>query len=140
MPRSPVAAEKPGFFRKAGPLFGPAEHLRRPHAGFLLGREAAGVDRFGDEGRRHAEVEGVLAHPLAGPLLLGGVEDAVDEMLAGCDAMDKRCSVGSLMDNPAYLRAAVHYMMDKEKGKDKMVMMAKMAKKEIMVKVTPKMY
>lgn len=55
------------------------------------------------------------------PAALIGLD--IDEMLAGCAAMDKRCSVGSLMDNPAYLRAAVHYMMDKEKGKVMSVMM-----------------
>ncbi len=47
----------------------------------------------------------------------------IDEMMAGCDAMDKRCSVASLTENPAYLRAAVQYLMDTEKGKVMSVMM-----------------
>lgn len=47
----------------------------------------------------------------------------IDGMMAGCAAMDKRCSVASLMENPAYLRAAIHYLMDKKKGKVMSVMM-----------------
>ncbi len=40
----------------------------------------------------------------------------MDAMAAGCAAMDKRCSQASLMENPAYLRAAVQYLMDVRKG------------------------
>ncbi len=47
----------------------------------------------------------------------------LDGLFAGCAAMDKRCSKGSLMENPAYLRAAVQYLMDTEKGKPMSVMM-----------------
>ena len=47
----------------------------------------------------------------------------VDEMFAGCAAMDQRCSQASLMDNPAYLNAAVQYLMDVKKGKNMSVMM-----------------
>jgi glucose-6-phosphate isomerase len=47
----------------------------------------------------------------------------VDAMMAGCAAMDKRCSKPSLLENPAYLRAAVQYLMDVEKGKSMSVMM-----------------
>ena len=60
----------------------PGEHFRRTHAGLFLGRQAAGEDRLGDERGRHAQVERVLAHPLAGPLLLRRVENLVDETLA----------------------------------------------------------
>lgn len=41
----------------------------------------------------------------------------------GCAAMDKRCSRASLFDNPAYLRAAVQYLLDTRKGKTMTVMM-----------------
>ncbi len=47
----------------------------------------------------------------------------LDAMVAGCAAMDKQCSKGSLMENPAYLRAAVQYLMDRKKGKCMSVMM-----------------
>src|SRR5690606_28266306 len=47
----------------------------------------------------------------------------LDALAAGCAAMDVRCSVGSLLENPAYLRAAVHYLMDTTKGKNISVMM-----------------
>ena len=40
----------------------------------------------------------------------------LDAMVAGCAAMDKQCSNASLMENPAYLRAAVQYLMDTKKG------------------------
>ncbi|MFA7692221.1 MAG: hypothetical protein WCX86_04910 [Candidatus Hydrogenedentales bacterium] len=47
----------------------------------------------------------------------------IEAMMAGCEAMDERCSKASLEGNPAYLRAAVQYMMDVEKGKTMSVMM-----------------
>lgn len=47
----------------------------------------------------------------------------IDGLMAGCDAMDRRCSQANLADNPAYLRAAVQYLMDTEKGKCMSVMM-----------------
>lgn len=47
----------------------------------------------------------------------------VDAMAAGCAAMDKQCSRASLLENPAYLRAAVQYLMDVNKGKTMSVMM-----------------
>lgn len=47
----------------------------------------------------------------------------IDAMAAGCAAMDARCSKPSLAGNPAYLRAAIHYLMDTAKGKTMSVMM-----------------
>ena len=47
----------------------------------------------------------------------------LDAMVAGCAAMDKQCSKASLTENPAYLRAAVQYLMDVNKGKTMSVMM-----------------
>lgn len=47
----------------------------------------------------------------------------LNAMAAGCEAMDARCSQPSLLDNPAYLRAAVQYIMDTKKGKKMAVMM-----------------
>jgi len=47
----------------------------------------------------------------------------LDALMEGCAAMDARCAQRSLMDNPAYLRAAIQYVMDTEKGKNVSVMM-----------------
>lgn len=47
----------------------------------------------------------------------------IDAMAAGCAAMDEQCSRASLMENPAYLRAAVQYLMNTRKGKTMSVMM-----------------
>lgn len=47
----------------------------------------------------------------------------LDAMAAGCAAMDARCSQASLYENPAYLRAAVQYLLDTRKGKTMTVMM-----------------
>ncbi len=47
----------------------------------------------------------------------------LDALRAGCAAMDARCSQGSMTENPAYLRAAVHYLLDTRKGKTMSVMM-----------------
>ncbi len=47
----------------------------------------------------------------------------VDALAAGCRAMDRRASKASLSDNPAYLRAAVHYILSQGKGKSITVMM-----------------
>lgn len=47
----------------------------------------------------------------------------VNALCEGCEAMDARCSRASLMENPAYLRAAVQYLADTRKGKIMSVMM-----------------
>ena len=47
----------------------------------LRGKDA-GVDRLGDRGQRHAELERGLGRPAAGPLLLRFIEDDVDQRLA----------------------------------------------------------
>jgi glucose-6-phosphate isomerase len=47
----------------------------------------------------------------------------LDEMRNGCAAMDTHCSTESLFDNPAAVRAAVHYLLDSRKGKSMSVMM-----------------
>lgn len=47
----------------------------------------------------------------------------LNDLRAGCEAMDKRCSTGNLTANPAYLRAAIHYLADTKKGKCMSVMM-----------------
>ena len=46
-------------------------------------RERAGVDRLGDRGQRHAEIERGLRGPAAGALLLRLVDDGVDQRAAG---------------------------------------------------------
>jgi len=47
----------------------------------------------------------------------------INAMAAGCRAMDKQTSRPSLKDNPAYLRAALHYLAWAKKGKTQAVMM-----------------
>ncbi|MBI5095052.1 MAG: glucose-6-phosphate isomerase [Candidatus Hydrogenedentes bacterium] len=47
----------------------------------------------------------------------------VDALFAGCASMDARCSTATLEENPAYLRAAMHYLADTRKGKVMSVMM-----------------
>jgi len=55
------------------------------------------------------------------PAALLGLD--IDAMMAGCAAMDARTSVGRLYENPAYLRAAAHYLLHRGKGKSISVMM-----------------
>ncbi len=47
----------------------------------------------------------------------------VDALAGGCRAMDRRVSKASIEDNPAYLRAAIHYSLSERKGKSISVMM-----------------
>lgn len=47
----------------------------------------------------------------------------IDGMIAGCAAMDARCSRPDLQENPAYLSAAVQYLLDTRKDKTMSVMM-----------------
>ena len=51
----------------------------RPRRAACGGREGAGEDRLGDRGQRHAEIERRLGRPAAGALLLGLVDDGVDQ-------------------------------------------------------------
>lgn len=55
------------------------------------------------------------------PAALLGMD--LDALRSGCAAMDARCSLDSLEDNPAYLRAAIHHLLDTAKGKTMSVMM-----------------
>ncbi len=55
------------------------------------------------------------------PAALLGMD--LDGLRAGCAAMDVRCSQASLLENPAYLRATVQYLLDTKKGKTMTVMM-----------------
>lgn len=47
----------------------------------------------------------------------------LDAMFEGCASMDARCSTADFETNPAYLRAAIHYLADTRKGKVMSVMM-----------------
>lgn len=47
----------------------------------------------------------------------------LDALAEGCAAMDERCAKASLQENPAYLRAAVQYVLNERKGKRISVMM-----------------
>ena len=82
------------------------EHLARPHAGVLHRREAAGVDGLGHQRAGHAQVERQLAHPLAGALGAGRVEDHVDQVAAGLGVLDAEDVAGDL-DQVAVQLAAV---------------------------------
>ena len=56
------------------------QHLARPHPGVFHRREAAGVDRLGHQRAGHAQIERQLAHPLAGALRPGRVENHIDQV------------------------------------------------------------
>lgn len=47
----------------------------------------------------------------------------IQEIVAGCEQMDKLCSTPKLEENPAYQFSAVHYLLDRNKGKKISVMM-----------------
>ncbi|MBN1515123.1 glucose-6-phosphate isomerase [Candidatus Sumerlaeota bacterium] len=55
------------------------------------------------------------------PAAVSGVN--INQLLAGAAEMDKACSNPNLMQNPAYLNAAIHYLLDTKKGKSISVMM-----------------
>jgi len=55
------------------------------------------------------------------PAAVSGID--IDELLAGAAYMDRRTSEGELMKNPAYMSAAVQYILDTKKGKHVLVMM-----------------
>ncbi len=46
----------------------------------------------------------------------------ISRLLAGAQAMDKRCKKSNVWDNPAYLSALVHYLADTQNGKTISVM------------------
>ena len=47
----------------------------------------------------------------------------IDALLTGCRLMDRRTSKASLLENPAYLRAAIHYTLCQYKHKSMSVML-----------------
>ncbi len=55
------------------------------------------------------------------PAAMLGID--IDELLAGCKVMDGCASKASLTTNPAYARAAYHYLACRDKGKSMAVMM-----------------
>ena len=67
-------------------------------------------------GGRYSEFNMGLLH-----LALMGVP--IEEVLSGAQAMAKRCSVGALFKNPAYLYAALHFLAYKKKGKSIAILM-----------------
>jgi glucose-6-phosphate isomerase len=57
-------------------------------------------------------------------LLPAAVEGiAIDRLLAGAREMAQRCTRPDMMKNPAYLNAAIHYLLDTRRGKTVSVMM-----------------
>lgn len=96
------------------PIVAPKASLLRPVA------ELYGLDVFEvplNVGGRFSVFSPVGMFPAA---MLGMKLDA---MRAGCEVMDKRCSVADMKANPAYLRAAIHFLADTKKGKCMSVMM-----------------
>ena len=59
------------------------EHARRLYAGLLEPGQDTGVDRLREGRNRHAEVQGCLRRPLSRPLLACGVENLLDQRVAG---------------------------------------------------------
>lgn len=55
------------------------------------------------------------------PAAMMGID--IDELMAGCAAMDARCQSADLNENPAYLYAALHHHFDTTKDKPMAVMM-----------------
>ncbi len=55
------------------------------------------------------------------PLACAGVD--IDSLLKGAERMAQRCAASSIMENPAYLFGALHYLADRRKGKNISVMM-----------------
>jgi glucose-6-phosphate isomerase len=55
------------------------------------------------------------------PAAIAGID--VNELLAGAAAMDERCSAPSLLENPAYLLGAVHYLAHVARQKSVHVLM-----------------
>jgi len=55
------------------------------------------------------------------PAAVAGID--ITELLAGAAAMDDRCSTASLLENPAYLLGAVHYLAHVARQKSVHVMM-----------------
>lgn len=47
----------------------------------------------------------------------------IEELVVGCEQMDKLCSNPNIENNPAYQFAGIHYLLDKNKGKKISVMM-----------------
>lgn len=47
----------------------------------------------------------------------------IRELLAGAAFMERRCRKGKLWENPAYLNAAIHYILDTKRGKHISVIM-----------------
>lgn len=47
----------------------------------------------------------------------------IDGLIKGCRLMDRRCSKSALKENPAYLRAATHYLLCQKKSKSMSVML-----------------
>jgi glucose-6-phosphate isomerase len=91
-----------------------AKGLLRPFA------DANGLDSFlvpDNVGGRFSVLSSVGLVPAA----VVGIP--IERLLAGAREMDKRTSKNDLMQNPAYLNAAIHYLLDTKKSKTISVMM-----------------
>ncbi|MFW5829023.1 MAG: hypothetical protein ACOCXA_02070 [Planctomycetota bacterium] len=57
----------------------------------------------------------VYGNPTLLTLALGGI--AIDKFLAGAQAMQERCWQGDARTNPAYMHAAIHYLLTRKRRK-----------------------
>ncbi len=48
----------------------------------------------------------------------------IDQLLAGAEAMDKRCRMDRAMENPAYMHSLIHYLLTRKRRKTIHAMMA----------------
>ena len=87
------------------------EHLGRGDSLVFLGGEAAGEDRLGDQGQRHAQVARRDDGPFSGALLAGGIEDQVDHRPLGLGVGEAQDVAGDL-DQVAVERALVPAVED----------------------------
>lgn len=100
-------------------ITGPAKRGKAPNALHVLQKtyQLGSLDVPENVGGRFSVFSPVGLFPAA----LLGIDIA--QLLSGCAAMDRRTSKAALKENPAYLRAAYHYLANAAKGQSMSVMM-----------------
>ena len=87
------------------------EHLGGGDSLVFLGRQAAGEDRFADQGQRHAQVARGDDGPLSRSFLSGRIQDEVDHRPLGL-GIDEAQDVAGDLDQVAVERALVPALED----------------------------
>ncbi len=100
-------------------ITGPAERGKAPNSQHVLRQEYRlhSLDVPPNVGGRFSVFSAVGLFPAA----MLGID--IERLLAGCRAMDRRTSAATMRDNPAYLRAAYHYLAWATKHQSMAVMM-----------------